>query len=88
MQSLVNTLIFIFDMIFKNLIEKLGLSQSPVTVKKFSNSELSVDLGVSVRNEDVFIIQSGSTSINDHLMELLIMINACKLASAKQITAV
>lgn len=87
MQFLVNTLIIIFDMIFKNL-EKLGLSQSPVTVKKFSNSELSVDLGVSVRNEDVFIIQSGSTSINDHLMELLIMINACKLASAKQITAV
>ena len=88
MQFLVNTLIIIFDIIFNNLIEKLGLSQSPVTVKKFSNSELSIDLGVSVRNEDVFIIQSGSTSINDHLMELLIMINACKLASAKQITAV
>jgi ribose-phosphate pyrophosphokinase len=70
------------------ILEKLGLSGSPVTVKKFSNSELSVDLGVSVRNEDVFIIQSGSTSINDHLMELLIMINACKLASAKRITAV
>lgn len=45
-------------------------------------------IGVSVRNEDVFIIQSGSPKINDSLMELLIMINACKGASAQRITAV
>lgn len=47
-----------------------------------------MDLGVSVRNEDVFIIQSGSDSVNDHLMELLVLVNACKGASARRITAV
>jgi ribose-phosphate pyrophosphokinase len=41
-----------------------------------------------VRDEDVFIIQSGCGEINDNLMELLIMINACKTASARRITAV
>ncbi|KAG9305490.1 hypothetical protein G9A89_006460 [Geosiphon pyriformis] len=73
-----------------NLIcEKLGIgSPSPASLKKFSNQETSVEIGCSVRNEDVFIIQSGSTHINDHLMELLIMISACKGASASRITAV
>ncbi|KAJ3206811.1 Ribose-phosphate pyrophosphokinase 2 [Entophlyctis luteolus] len=50
--------------------------------------EMGVELGVSVRNQDVFIIQSGSATINDHLMELLIMINACRLSSARRITAI
>ena len=45
-------------------------------------------IGESVRDEDVFIIQSGCGEINDNLMELLIMINACKTASARRITAV
>src|SRR5579859_6537618 len=45
-------------------------------------------IGESVRDEDVFIIQTSADSINDHLMELLIMINACKTASARRITAV
>jgi ribose-phosphate pyrophosphokinase len=50
--------------------------------------ETAVELGVSVRGEDVYIIQSGSPTINDHLMELLIMINSCKMSSARRITAV
>jgi len=41
-----------------------------------------------VRGEDVYIVQSGSGEINDNLMELLIMINACKIASASRVTAV
>jgi ribose-phosphate pyrophosphokinase len=45
-------------------------------------------IGESVRDEDVFIIQTGADNINDHLMELLIMINACRTASARRITAV
>jgi ribose-phosphate pyrophosphokinase len=44
--------------------------------------------GESVRDEDVFILQTGADGINDHLMELLIMINACRTASARRITAV
>lgn len=48
----------------------------------------SVEIGESVRGEDVFIIQSGCGQINDNIMELLIMINACKIASAARVTAV
>lgn len=50
--------------------------------------KLSVVIGESVRGEDVFIIQSGCGQINDNIMELLIMINACKIASAARVTAV
>ena len=51
-------------------------------------SFFSVEIGESVRGEDVFIVQSGCGDINDNLMELLIMINACKIASAQRVTAV
>jgi hypothetical protein len=62
-----------------NLISRrLGHPLANATLREFANHETSVQLGVSVRNEDVFIIQSGSDTVNDHLMELLIMINACK----------
>ena len=47
-----------------------------------------MEIGESVRGEDVYIVQSGSGEINDNLMELLIMINACKIASASRVTAV
>jgi ribose-phosphate pyrophosphokinase len=60
----------------------------PCTVKKFSNGEINVKISESVRDEDVFILQSGSGDVNDHLMELLILISACKTASARRITAV
>lgn len=49
---------------------------------------ISVEIGESVRGEDVYIVQSGSGEVNDNLMELLIMINACKIASASRVTAV
>ena len=49
---------------------------------------VSVEIGESVRGEDVYIVQSGSGEVNDMLMELLIMINACKIASAVRVTAV
>ncbi|KAJ1919402.1 ribose phosphate diphosphokinase subunit prs4 [Mycoemilia scoparia] len=70
------------------IAKRLGLDLSNVTVSKYSNQETAVTIGESVRDEDVFIIQSGCGEINDHLMELLIMINACKIASARRITAV
>ncbi|KAJ3036050.1 hypothetical protein HDV00_003097 [Rhizophlyctis rosea] len=74
---------------FARLVAKrLGLDLAKCVVLKYSNQETSVTIGESVRDEDVFIIQSGCGEINDHLMELLIMINACKTASARRITAV
>lgn len=54
----------------------------------FFAQNFSVEIGESVRGEDVYIVQSGSGEINDNLMELLIMINACKIASASRVTAV
>lgn len=68
--------------------DRLGVEPAPCTLKKFSNGETSVQIGVSVRDEDVYIIQSGSPQINDHIMELLILISACRGGSALKITAV
>jgi ribose-phosphate pyrophosphokinase len=74
---------------FAGLVAKrLGLELANCKVNKYSNQETAVMIGESVRDEDVFIIQSGCGEINDNLMELLIMINACKTASARRITAV
>lgn len=58
------------------------------TVSKFSDGEISVSLWESVRGEDVYIIQSTCNPTNDNLMELLIMIDAMKRASASRINAV
>uniref|UniRef100_A0A8H7XZQ9 ribose-phosphate diphosphokinase n=1 Tax=Psilocybe cubensis TaxID=181762 RepID=A0A8H7XZQ9_PSICU len=68
--------------------ERLNVPLVPVTVKKFSNGEINVKISESVRDEDVFIIQSGCDDVNDNFMELLILISACKTASARRITAV
>ncbi|KAJ4356126.1 ribose phosphate diphosphokinase subunit prs4 [Didymosphaeria variabile] len=73
-----------------NLVaSRLGIELTKILVLQYSNQETSVTIGESVRDEDVFIIQSTPPGdINDALMELLIMINACKTASARRITAV
>lgn len=68
--------------------ERLNVPLTPCTVKKFSNGEINVKISESIRDEDVFIIQSGCSDVNDNLMELLILISACKGASARRITAV
>jgi len=68
--------------------ERIGIKLGDVISKKFSNEETCVEIRESVRGEDVYIIQTGSGEVNDNLMELLIMINACKNASASRITAV
>uniref|UniRef100_A0A8D2GVT0 ribose-phosphate diphosphokinase n=1 Tax=Urocitellus parryii TaxID=9999 RepID=A0A8D2GVT0_UROPR len=71
----------------QRVADRLGLELGKVVTKKFSNQETSVEIGESVRGEDVYIIQSGCGEINDNLMELLIMINACKIASSSRVTA-
>lgn len=68
--------------------QRLGIEPAPCTLKKFANGETSVQIGVSVRDEDVYVIQSGSPSINDDIMELLILVSACRGGSARKITAV
>lgn len=68
------------------ICERLGTVPAKANLGKFANGETSVNIGTSVRNQDVYIIQSGSEKINDSVMELLIMISACKGGSAKSIT--
>ncbi|TFK45551.1 phosphoribosyl pyrophosphokinase [Heliocybe sulcata] len=68
--------------------ERLNAPLTSCTVRKFSNGEIDVKIFESVRDEDVFILQSGCSDVNDNLMELLILISACKTASARRITAV
>nr|CAH7736720.1 unnamed protein product [Callosobruchus chinensis] len=72
----------------QRIVDRLGIDLGKVVTKKFSNLETCVEIGESVRGEDVYIVQSGCGEINDNLMELLIMINACKIASASRVTAV
>mgnify|MGYP004651206227 FL=1 len=67
---------------------ELKLPLSDAEVGKFSDGEISITLPQTVRGKDVFIIQTTSAPVNDNLMELLIMIDACKRASAGRITAV
>ncbi|TKS66535.1 Ribose-phosphate pyrophosphokinase 2 [Collichthys lucidus] len=68
----------------QKVADRLGLDLGKVITKKFSNQETCVEIGESVRGEDVYIVQSGCGEINDNLMELLIMINACKIASSSR----
>lgn len=66
----------------------LNLPLTKATVKRFSDQEIFVEIHENVRGEDVFVIQSTSYPANDHLMELLICIDALMRASARRITAV
>jgi len=70
------------------ICQRLGMNKGSCDLGNFANGETSVQINTSIRNEDVFIVQSGSKYINDSVMELLIMIAACKGGSAKSITAV
>jgi ribose-phosphate pyrophosphokinase len=72
----------------ERIADKLGLTLGEVELKTFANGETYVRYDDSIRGSDAFIIQSGNPPVNDHLVELLIMIQAAKLASAKRITAV
>src|SRR6266487_4587324 len=72
------------EQIASRLNVKLGCAK----LSKFSNKETNVEINESVREKDVYIIQSGCGHVNDNLMELLIMISACKIASAAKVTAV
>lgn len=66
----------------------LHLPLSEILVRRFSDGEILVEVGENVRGTDVFVIQPTSPPVNDHLMELLIMLDAMKRSSARRITAV
>jgi len=70
------------------MAEQLGVELGDVELKTFANDETYVRYTESIRGADVFIVQTGSEPVDRNLMELLLMIQAAKLASAKRITAV
>ncbi|NOW30855.1 ribose-phosphate diphosphokinase [Clostridium beijerinckii] len=72
----------------QDIAEILGVPVGNSKVSTFSDGEISVDINETVRGNDVFIVQSTSSPVNNNLMELLIMIDAFKRASAGRITAV
>ena len=70
------------------IAECLGLRLGAVSCRDFPDGEISVQLDHNIRGRDVFLVQPTGPPVNDNLMELLIMIDACKRASAERITAV
>ena len=72
----------------KTVCKELGLELGNGVVQTFSDGEVAVSLNETVRGADVFLIQSTCKPVNNHLMELLVMIDACRRASAGRITAV
>lgn len=72
----------------QTVCNELGIELGKGDVQTFADGEVSVSLSETVRNSDVFLIQPTCKPVNDHLMELLVMIDACRRASAGRITAV
>jgi len=66
----------------------LGVPDGPRVIKRFADGETYIQIQESIRGCDVFLVQPTCVPVNDHLMELLIMVDACKRASARQVTAV
>lgn len=72
----------------ERIAEILGTRLGKVSVETFSDGEICVEVMENVRGRDVFIVQPTSTPCNDHLMELMVMIDAMRRASARRVTAV
>lgn len=72
----------------KEIAESLGIGLGRCTTQKFANDNLIVRYEESLRESDVFLVQSLTSPVHDHLMELLLMIDAAKGASARRVTAV
>ncbi|MDR1063949.1 MAG: ribose-phosphate pyrophosphokinase [Azoarcus sp.] len=72
----------------REICHRLGLSLSRIEISRFSNDNLHVQILENVRERDVFVVQSFTAPVNDHIMELLITLDALRSASAQRITAV
>ena len=69
------------------IAHRLGRPIALVNITTLPNGESCATISESLRDEDVYILQSGCGEVNDHLVELLVLINACKTATARRITA-
>jgi len=71
-----------------DICRHMNIELSKAEVRTFSDGEIFVEIGENVRGNDIFVIQPTCTPVNDHLMELVIMVDALRRASARRITAV
>lgn len=72
----------------ERVAQSIGVPLGKVSVSQFSDGEIKINIEESIRGNNVYIIQSTSSPVNDHLMELMIMIDACRRASAETINVV
>ncbi len=72
----------------RSICDQIGIELSPMEISRFSNDNLSVRVLTNVRERDVFVVQSFTEPVSDHIMELFIIMDALRSASAKRITAV
>ena len=70
------------------ICKNLGIEATPTTLTTFSNGERQVEINANVRNKDVFVIESASNTINDHLMELFLLLDALKRSSCYRVITV
>lgn len=70
------------------IARKVGVKPGRIVLGKFANQETQVQLTDNVRGQDVYVIQTGGVSSNDAIVELLLIINSCKLASAESVTVI
>lgn len=68
--------------------EAAGVDLGKISSRQFSDGEIQINIEESVRGKDIYIIQATNYPVNDHLMEMLIMVDACKRASAKTVNLV
>ncbi|BFM17148.1 ribose-phosphate pyrophosphokinase [Maricurvus nonylphenolicus] len=72
----------------QKIVDRLGIPMGDATVGKFSDGEITVELNENVRGRDVFVVQPTCAPTNDNIMELIVMVDALRRASAGRITAV
>jgi ribose-phosphate pyrophosphokinase len=72
----------------KDIVSHLGIELAKIKINKFKDGEIGIQIEENVRGTDLYIIQSMSTPVNDHLMELLLIVDAARRASAKSISCV
>lgn len=72
----------------RKIARHIGVELQPRSVARFSDGEIQIDIGASIRGDDIFLIQSTSAPVNDNLMELLIMVDAMRRASARSINVI
>ena len=76
------------DPLTREICSAMGITQGHVAISKFSNDNIHVQVQENVRERDVFLVQSFTHPVSDHIMEMLITLDALKSASARRVTAV